>query len=180
MTPRSRLLRLSSIALAALAGAAHAADRPFAGHDSNAPVNYSADHIELLDRENRVILSGNVDVTQGDMRLRSQRSTVAFTNEGGQVKIQRLDASGDVLVTQGADTASGEVAVYDFPRRIITMAGHVVLHQSSSVLNGSRLVIDLNSGLTTLDGHANAGTPGAPTGGRVSGTFNVAKKSSTP
>jgi len=180
MTPHARLLRLSLIASAALAGGAHAADRPFAGHDSNAPVNYSADHIELLDRENRVLLTGNVDVTQGDMRLRSQRSAVAFTNEGGQVKIQRLDASGDVLVTQGGDTASGEVAVYDFPRRIITMAGHVVLHQNSSVLNGSRLVIDLNSGLTTLDGRGSGGAPGAPSsGGRVSGTFNVAKKPST-
>ena len=38
-----------------------------------------------------------------------------------------------------------------------------------------RLVIDLNSGLTTLDGRA--GAAGSGGGGRVSGTFNVAKKS---
>ena len=166
-------------ALALTPAAAGAQGRAFAGHDSDAPVNYAADHIELLDRENRVVLSGNVDVTQGNMRVRSARSTVAYTNEGGALKIQRMDATGDVLVTSGGDTASGDVAVYDFPRRIITMAGHVVLHQNNGVLNGSRLVIDLNSGLTTLVSRGTGGGAGGG-GGRVTGTFNVAKKPPAP
>jgi lipopolysaccharide export system protein LptA len=49
------------------------------------------------------------------------------------------------------------------------------------VLNGSRLVIDLNSGRTALDGHTSTG-PGGTTsgGGRVTGTFTVARQPSAP
>ena len=164
-------------------GTAPAWANAFGAHDSNAPVNYAADHIELLDREDRVILSGNVEISQGAMTLRSARGTVAYTNEAGSLKIQRLDASGGVVVIRDGDSASGDVAVYDFTRRIITMVGKVVLHQGTGVLNGSRLVIDLNSGLTTIDGRSSGGAQGGGStggGGRVSGSFSVAKKAATP
>ena len=48
-----------------------------AGHNSNAPVNYAADRIELQDRQNRVVLSGNVDITQAACGFRpgAPRST---------------------------------------------------------------------------------------------------------
>lgn len=40
------------------------------GFNSSQPVNYSADRIELQDRQNRVVLSGNVDIKQGDATSR--------------------------------------------------------------------------------------------------------------
>jgi lipopolysaccharide export system protein LptA len=137
------------------------------GHNSNAPVNYAADRIELQDRQNRVILSGNVDITQGDMRLRADRTTVAFTDEG-TLKIQRIDASGGVTVNRGNESARGNAAVYDFNRRVITMVGSVALRRGGDTLNGSRLTIDLASGVSTVDGRAGGRGPG-----RVSGSFSV-------
>jgi lipopolysaccharide export system protein LptA len=157
------------VALAAMAGVAHGAG--LSGHNSDAPVNYAADHIQLLDKENRVLLSGNVDITQDDLRVRAARSTVAYTNDGG-MKIQRLDATGGVEVSRGDQTARGDVATYDFNRRIITMVGNVVLHRSSDTLNGARLVIDLTTGLSTVDGRG-MGAGGRTGGGRVSGSFSV-------
>ena len=154
-------------------GAAHGAG--LSGHNSDAPVNYAADHIELLDKENRVLLSGNVDITQDDLRMRAARGTVAYTNNGG-VKIQRLDASGDVTVTRGEQTARGDVATYDFNRRIITMVGNVVLHRGGDSMNGARMVIDLNTGLSTVDGRGLGGSRNGGAGGRVSGSFAVPKK----
>lgn len=156
----------------------------FSGHDSDAPVNVSADHGELLGRQDRATLAGNVIITQGDLSLRADRTTLAFSSEGGNFKIHRLDAVGGVHVTRGNQSASGDVAVYDFDRRIITLVGGVVLQRGNDLLRGGRLVIDLNSGVSSLDGHAGGstsalGTPGATTvgkGGRVSGTFTVPKK----
>ena len=171
---RKGAVALGIAALAAMAGVAHGAG--LSGHNSDAPVNYAADHIQLLDKENRVLLSGNVDITQDDLRMRAARSTVAYTNDGG-VKIQRLDASGDVIVTRGEQTARGDVATYDFNRRIITMVGNVVLHRGTDSLNGARMVIDLNSGLTTVDGRGLGGGRSGG-GGRVSGSFEVPKKKS--
>lgn len=142
------------------------------GHNSDAPVSYAADRIELQDKANRVILSGNVDIQQGDLHMRADRTTVAYTNEGS-IKIQRIDATGGVLVTRGSESARGEVAVYDFNQRIITLAGGVGLKRDADTLNGGRLVIDLKSGLSSVSG--GAGTAGG--GGRVSGTFQVPKRS---
>ena len=152
-----------------------------AGHNSDAPVSYAADRIELQDKQNRVVLSGNVDINQGGLRLRAARTLVAFTDEGS-LKIQRIDATGGVFVTRGDESARGDVAVYDFNRRIITLAGNVALRRGGDTLNGGRLVIDLTSGVSSVDGRAGGGSSaiGAPvgsaSGGRVSGTFAVPKR----
>ncbi len=163
------LCLVAACAIAGLGVVAHGSG--LSGHNSDAPVNYAADHIELLDKENRVLLSGNVDITQDDLRMRAARGTVAYNNNGG-VKIQRLDASGDVTVTRGEQTARGDVATYDFNRRIITMVGNVVLHRGGDSLNGARMVIDLNTGLSTVDGRGlGGGRHGTGPAGRVSGSF---------
>ncbi|MEQ1499024.1 MAG: LptA/OstA family protein [Novosphingobium sp.] len=158
----------------------------FGGHNSEAPVSVSADHGELLGREDRATLSGNVVITQGDLTVRADRTTLAFSTGSGSFKIHRLDAVGGVRVTRGNQSASGEVAIYDFDRRIITLVGGVTLQRGNDRLSGGRLVIDLTSGITSLDGRAGASTPalgtsgqGASTsgrGGRVTGTFTVPKR----
>jgi lipopolysaccharide export system protein LptA len=138
----------------------------FAGHDSNAPVNYAADRIELQDKASRVVLAGNVEIKQGDLTLRAPRTTVSYTNEGS-LKIQRLDATGGVDVVRGTESARGDVALYDFNRKIITMVGNVTLNRSGDVLKGGRMVIDLNSRNVSTD---------SGQGGRVTGTFGVTGK----
>lgn len=157
------------VAGAALVGWQQLGAQLISRHDSNAPVNYAADRIEVQDKQNRVVLSGNVDIVQGDLRMQAARTTVAYTDEGA-LKIQRIDATGGVQVTQGNERARGDVAVYDFNRRIITMAGNVRLNRAGDTLNGGRLVIDLNTGVSSVDGRASGGQ------GRVSGSFSVPDK----
>lgn len=151
------------------------------GHDSNAPVDFSADRIEVQDRADRVVVSGNVHVTQAGLTLDAARMTIAYNNGGtggDGVQIQRMDASGDVVVTRGTDRARGDVAIYDLNTRIITMLGNVQLNQGSNRLSGGRLVMDLNSGRSTVDGRA--AQPGASSkGGRVTGTFTVPERRDT-
>lgn len=143
-------------------------------HNSNAPVDYAADRIELQDRANRVLLSGNVDITQAGLRLQAARMTVAYRNSGS-IEIERIDANGGVVVTKGEERASGNVGIYDFNRRIITLIGNVALRQGGNTLNGGRMVIDLTTGRSTVDGRSAGGAPGqtGSAGGRVSGTFAV-------
>jgi len=152
--------------IAALGFSSLADAQAIAGFNSNQPVNYAADRIELQDRQNRVVLSGNVVITQGDLRLTAGRTTVAYTDAGG-LKIQRIDATGGVTVTRGAERAQGSAGVYDFNRRVIILSGGVALRRGGDTLNGGRLTIDLNSGLSSVDG------AGGQRGGRVTGTFSV-------
>ncbi|UVI39811.1 LptA/OstA family protein [Qipengyuania spongiae] len=148
-----------------------------AGHNSNAPVDYAANRIELQDRQNRVVLSGNVVITQAGLTLNAARTLVNYS-DAGSLQIQRIMATGGVTVTRGNERARGDNAVYDFNRRIITMAGNVRLNRGSDTLNGGRLVIDLASGVSSVDGSASGsssveGVEARESGGRVSGTFSV-------
>ncbi len=135
----------------------------FPGHNTNAPVDYAADRIELQDKQNRVVLTGDVDVRQGDLRLQAARTVVNFTDTGN-LELQRITASGGVTVTRRDEVATGDTAIYDFNQRIITMVGNASLRRNGDTLHGGRFVIDLESGVSSASG------------GRVSGTFNVPKQ----
>ena len=182
MTLRALALRSAIAGFAAGAaalGAGWVAQAQVAGFNSNAPVNYAADRIELQDRQNRVVLSGDVAIRQGDLSLNAARTTVAYS-DAGSLSIQRIDATGGVRVARGNETARGDVAIYDFNRRVITMVGNVALRRGSDTLNGGRLVIDLNSGVSSVDGRARGSSSAlgtsTGTGGRVTGSFTVPKK----
>ena len=145
------------------------------GHDTNAPVDVAADRIEVQDRADRAIFSGNVDVRQGNLRLNSERLTVAYAREGG-IEIQRLEASGGVTMRSPSETARSQYAIYDLDQRLVTMIGGVTLTRGDSNLRGGRLVINLDTGRAVMDG-GTGGSPGAQgTGGRVTGRFTVPQR----
>lgn len=171
-----------AIGTAAMLSIGQTGAQSFGGHSTDSPVNFGADRIELQDRQDRVVLAGNVDIAQGDLRLRAARTTMAYS-DAGELKLHRIDATGGVSVTRGNQSASGAVAIYDLDRRIITLAGNVALQRGSDTLRGGRLVIDLDTGVASIDGRASGGSPaaGSPVGtassGRVTGTFSVPKRS---
>ncbi|MFD1105150.1 LptA/OstA family protein [Sphingobium olei] len=180
---------LIGVAATMLAGAgAPSFAQVFKNHDSNAPVNFTADRIEVQDRADRVLVSGNVEVTQAGMTLNAARMTVAYRNPPGTassgdgmggIEIDRIDASGNVVVRKADQTARGNVAIYDLNAKLITMLGNVTLTQGANRLTGGRLVMDLNSGRSTVDGRSTgSGVPGTATSpsGRVSGTFTVPQR----
>jgi lipopolysaccharide export system protein LptA len=115
------------------------------GHDTSAPVDVAADRIEVQDRADRAIFSGNVDVRQGSLRLASARLTVAYSSRSG-IEINRLEASGGVTLRSPSETARSEFAIYDLDRRLVTMIGDVSLIRGDSNVQGGRLVLDLESG----------------------------------
>jgi lipopolysaccharide export system protein LptA len=143
------------------------------GHNTNAPVDVAADRIEVQDRADRAVFSGNVVVRQAQLTLNASRLTVAYTSAGG-IQIERLDASGGVVVRSPSETARGQFAVYDLNNRLITLLGGVTLVRGESRLNGGRLVIDLATGRAVMDGGGPAGT--GTNGGRVTGTFTVPQR----
>jgi lipopolysaccharide export system protein LptA len=147
------------------------------GHNSNAPVDVEADRIEVQDRADRAIFSGNVRAKQGDLSLASARLTVAYAGGAGGTQIQRLDASGGVTVRSPSETATGQFAIYDLNQRLITMIGGVTLIRGESRVNGGRMVIDLTTGRATVDGSSVGGAGGVTGGGgRVTGRFTVPQR----
>jgi lipopolysaccharide export system protein LptA len=164
-----------ALLLAALAiGPAASQTSALKGHNSNAPVDWAADRVEVQDRSNRVILSGNVVAKQGQLTLSAGRITVGYSSAGG-IDIHRMDASGGVTVRSPSETARGQFGIYDLDRKIITLIGGVSLVQKDANVNGGRLTIDLDTGRAVMDG---GGPRGVNQGGRVTGTFTVPQRGS--
>ena len=173
---RLPLLLLAPLTLATGAAAIAQSEAPVSalkGHNSNAPIDLTAERLEVQDRADRAIFAGNVKVRQDELTLDTSRLTVAYSSSGG-VQIKRLDASGGVTVRSPSETASGAFGIYDLDRKLITLVGNVVLKREGSQISGQRLVIDLDSGRAIIDG----GPAGVgQSGGRVTGHFTVPQRS---
>ena len=151
---------------------AQSATSALKGHNADAPIDVASDRIEVQDRADRAIFSGNVRVKQAALTLDTQRLTLSYSGADG-VKINRLDASGGVVVRSPSETARGDFGIYDLNRKLITLIGAVQLDRGGSRINGQRLTIDLNSGRAVVDG---GGRGIGQSGGRVTGRFTVPQR----
>jgi len=86
----------------------------------------------------------------------------ATPGPGGSSSIRRLEARGNVVVTQKDQIVTGETAVFETKTNLITMLGSVVLTQCKNVLRGDRLMVDMTTGVSRVESDS----------GKVQGLFN--------
>jgi lipopolysaccharide export system protein LptA len=75
----------------------------------------------------------------------------ATPGPGGASSIKRLEARGNVVVTQKDQVVTGETAVFDTKTNLITMLGGVVLTQCKNVVRGDRLMVDMTTGMSRVE-----------------------------
>ncbi|HVZ51601.1 MAG TPA: LptA/OstA family protein [Pseudolabrys sp.] len=189
----ARRLRIVAILVGVLAGAsASALAQPSKGppnalqgfsQNRNQPVHIDAATLEVRDKDKVAVFSGDVRVKQGDTGLRCKSLSVFYEQDGddkkaekgksmqaatpgpgGQQKIKRLEARGDVVVTQKEQTATGELGVFDMRTNTVTLSGNVIMTQGKNVLRGEKLVVDLTNGVSRVESGKNGQ-------GRVQGLF---------
>jgi lipopolysaccharide export system protein LptA len=132
------------------------------------PVQIDAASLEVRDKDKMATFLGNVRVVQGDTTMRcktlvvfydqdtsaapaSGNLTAAKPGPGGSQQIKRLEAKGNVIVTQKDQTATGETGIFDMKSNTVTLLGGVVMTQSQNVLRGERLVVDLTTGVSRVE-----------------------------
>jgi lipopolysaccharide export system protein LptA len=75
----------------------------------------------------------------------------ATPGPGGSSSIKRLEAKGNVVVTQKDQVVTGDTAVFDTKTNLVTMLGGVVLTQGKNVLRGDRLLVDMTTGVSRVE-----------------------------
>jgi lipopolysaccharide export system protein LptA len=155
------------------------------------PIQIEAARLEMRDKKKEATFSGNVKVVQGDTTMTSKKLVVFYESApapataaeapaanskaaaksapiqsatpgpGGSSSIRRLEAQGNVVVTQKDQVVTGENAVFDTKTNLITMLGGVVLTQGKNVLRGDRLLVDMTTGVSQVESDS----------GRVQGLF---------
>jgi lipopolysaccharide export system protein LptA len=133
------------------------------------PVHIEAATLEVRDKQKQATFSGDVRVKQGDTGLRCKSLVVFYEQSGeptgsnntlqaanpgpgGEQRIKRLEARGNVVVTQKDQTATGELGIFDMKTNTVTLTGNpVVMTQGQNVLRGGKLVVDLTSGVSRVE-----------------------------
>lgn len=118
--------------------------------DTSAPVEVTADELNVDQATGAAIFTGNVVIGQGDMRLSAARVLVVYRQD--QAGIQRMEATGGVTLVSGPDAAESQRADYNIDTGVIVMTGDVLLAQGQSALTADRMTVNLDDGTARMQG----------------------------
>ena len=153
------------------------------------PVRITSATLEVRDKSKMATFKGDVHVTQGETEVRCDELVVFYDDEKdksgakkvassspdaarGQQQIRRMEAKGNVVVTQKDQRAVGDRAEFDMRSNTVTLIGNVIITNADNVVRGSRMVVDLTTGIARM-GDTGGGT-------RVEGIFNSKGPPSAP
>ena len=150
---------LASSTIVATVGRGQDFGAAFAGFDTGSqhPIQIEADRLEVRDPEKLAVYSGNVRVRQGETILEAAELRVFYSGKAAAAgapgtSVSRLEAGPKVVVRSKDQTASGDAAVLDMAKDLVTLTGNVVLTQGSNVVRGSRLVVNLQTKQGRMEG----------------------------
>jgi lipopolysaccharide export system protein LptA len=137
------------------------------------PVKIRAASLEVREKDKMATFTGDVHVLQGDTEMRCKTLVVFYEEEttpqpsqqasaarpvkaaepgpGGDRQIRLIEAKGNVVVVQKDQNAAGDAATFNMRKNTVTLVGNVVVTRGADVLRGQRLVVDLTSGVSTMD-----------------------------
>jgi lipopolysaccharide export system protein LptA len=185
----SFVLAISCLALAGLSALAvepalaqqGGSDQTFSGMklSSDKPIQIESDKLEVHDKDNTAIFTGNVNVVQGTTLMKAGRMVVHYikgqggtgesdkaagpvgTIGGGSSNIKSIDVDGKVYVKSDDQIATGDHGTFDMQSQVLVLEGdQVVLTQGDNVVIGCKLTANLKTGLSNLDGCGGSGNKG--------------------
>lgn len=118
--------------------------------DTTLPVEVSADQLAVNNADGSAVFTGNVHVTQGEMKLSAAEIQVKYAADSKS--IDQLIASGGVVVTNLGDAAESREAIYTIASGVIVLTGDVLLTQGPSAMAGQKLTINLKDGTGIMEG----------------------------
>ncbi len=110
-------------------------------------IEIQADKFVVRESENQSEFSGNVIVTQTDMKVWSDQ-VIVHTGEEGTSDIKSYEAIGNVKIQGETQTATGQRAVYDPETRILVLTGDVVVISDSGTVHAQTLRVNMATNVT--------------------------------
>lgn len=118
--------------------------------DPSLPVEVTADNLDVNQASGSAEFVGNVLVGQGEMRLSANRVLVIYDQVAGG--IDRLEATGDVVLVSWPDAAEAQRADYTIDTGVVIMTGDVLLTQGPNALTSERMLVNLTDGTAQMTG----------------------------
>ena len=122
--------------------------------DNDQPIQIEADKLEIIDKENTALLTGNVSVVQGKTIMKASRIKVFYlrSNQKGATKsgIRKIEASGKVAVRSDDNRVSADRATVDMVSENVLMTGNVIVSQGQNVLRGCNVTVNLRTNVSKI------------------------------
>lgn len=125
--------------------------------DTNAPIEVTAERLEVNDNSRIAIFTGEVVVTQDQTILHAPRVEVTYVEDNPDTVevedgIERVFASGGVRMFSGDDAAEGQTADYVLSSEIVVMKGDALIRQGRNVVTGETADINLAQNTALMRG----------------------------
>lgn len=147
-----KIITLALIAALGLTVAAPA-QAQFAFGSGDVPTKIDADKADYKGR--LTVLTGQVQVQQGDVRILADTMNVYRVDLGGGKlgPIERIDAIGNFYYITPNEKVRGQKGIYEDRKEIITITGDVILEDSSgNVGTGTKLIYNLKNKEAVMQG----------------------------
>jgi lipopolysaccharide export system protein LptA len=134
-------------------------------HDSDLPVNISANSLDADDKAGVFVFSGDVVARQDFATIYADQLEVYYTqtsvqkNEAGTAdkssrSIQKIVASGAVRIVQKERIATGERAEYAYADSAVILTGSPKVIQGDNTVSGEKITVYLNDERSIVEGSA--------------------------
>lgn len=124
--------------------------------NSREPIEIVSDRMDAYNEKKLVIFSGNAVATQGDKEIKSDQLLLYYKKESnkkdkvvakeieGTGDLEKIEAKGNVTITQKDMIATGDEAVYLQDSGQIIMTGNTTLRDKKNVIKGDRVIVFVN------------------------------------
>jgi lipopolysaccharide export system protein LptA len=113
-------------------------------------VEIEADRLDVNTQNGQAVFRGNVTATQGDILVKGATLTLFYDNTSQ--KVTSLIAENDVYVLWQDKEASCDKAVYNLDENRMELTGDVIITKGQERLSGQKVVVDMASDQQVVEG----------------------------
>ena len=141
---------------------------PLSVYAEDAPIHIEANRMTSTERTNSVVFIGDVDAKQGDVRIRSDKMTVYYTEadkdknaeKKASQQVEKLVCIGNVEITRGEWLGTSKKMTYLSKERKVILTDNAKAWQNQNMVSGDKIIYYLDEGRSEVMGGRPAATVG--------------------
>ena len=111
----------------------------------------SAIHLDYFEKENKIVARRNVKLEHLNSVMTADEMTAFLSkNAKGENELTSVDVNDNIVIMTNQETISASKGHYDATKGLLTLTQDVVVKNSSGQVLADEVLMDLNTGLTTL------------------------------
>jgi lipopolysaccharide transport protein LptA len=112
------------------------------------PIDIKSDTLKVFHRERYGLFNGHVSADRGDVKLFCDRLRADYDEKG---LVEMLTCDGSARVVMGPKEASGDKAVFDNNRELVTITGSPSLRDGEDIMKGEIIYFNLGDDTVRIE-----------------------------